>query len=178
MLRLARKGTLGGQPFRWGLASALLAPSSCLRSETEKDSKISESCVLGCCHGNSSHKHILSTGSKTGTTPLSKGACEGRLCPETPHLSPHSAGWGPRLQLGFPGWVTAGVPALPAGHCPTQGLSKGLDPSKDESAWPTAESVPGNLRSRLCRSDSETLPQGPQWHRKNSRCSPRPGACC
>lgn len=176
MLRPARKGTLGGQPFGGHLAAAPLAPSSCLRAETEEDLKISESCVPGCRHGNSSHKHILGTGSKRGTTPPSEGACEGRLCPETPHLSRRPAGWGPRLQLGFPGRVTAGVPALPAGHCPTQGLSKGLDPSKDVSAWPTAESVPGNLWIRLYESDLETPPQGPQWRRKNSHCPPRPGA--
>lgn len=176
LLRPARKGTLGCQPFGGHLAAAPLAPSSCLRAETEEDSKISESCVLGYRHGNSSRKHILGTGSKKGTTLPSEGACEGRLCPETLHLSRRPAGRGPRLQLGFLGRVTAGVPALPAGHRPAQGLSKGLDPSKDVSAWPTAESVPGNLRIRLCGSDSETPLQGPQWLRMNSHCPPRPGA--
>lgn len=58
---------------------------------------------------------------------------------------------------------------MPAGHCPTRGLSKGLDPSEDVLAWPTAESVTGNLRIRLCKSDSETPPQGPRRCKKNTR---------
>ena len=64
---------------------------------------------------------------------------------------------------------------MPAGRCPTQGLSKGLDPSKDVLAWPTAESVTGNLWIRLCRPDSETPLQGP-WRCRNTCWAPSFGA--
>lgn len=96
--------------------------------------------------------------------------------PRDPAPEPPPRWTGAQAAARLPGPGHRGVPALPAGHCPAQGLSKGLDPSKDVSAWPTAESVPGNLRIRLCGSDSETPPQGPQWLRMNSHCPPRPGA--
>ena len=63
--QIARKGTLGGQPFRWGPGSCFACSILLPEDETEKDSKISASCVLGCCRGDSSHKHILSSGPKT-----------------------------------------------------------------------------------------------------------------